>query len=168
MRTAWALAAILAAARLSTGLAALDLPDRLASAVLVADTGRVAALLAEAASNVQAMAVAPVDVRRVDGLGRTALMVCGMDPQLASHADTAAACGHIATGLLASGADANAVDGAGWSCAAYAASMGWASVVRALAGKGADVNRADDRGVAPLAKVWPTCTVATDRNWFSS
>lgn len=70
----------------------------------------------------------PVLVNRVDGLGRTALMKCGYDPQVTDRGRLDEDCAKISTLLIEAGMDIHVADVQGWTAMAYAASMGFTEV----------------------------------------
>ena len=132
---------------------AFGLLDPLISASMVADVERVEDLLGELGSHVARAGAAMVDTSGKDDLGRTALMVCGIDPQADGHDTTNELCAKIGRLLLGAGADKDAQDFQGWSVAAYASSLGWSSLVKVLAENGANLRARDNKGLEPLHKV---------------
>ena len=125
--------------------------DRLASAVYMGDLDHVLILLDQWNDGIEMVAQSPVDINRRDERGRSALMMCGTDPQ-EDHEATNKACGEIGRLLIKAGADVDALDEKRWSVAAYAATLGWDAVVEQLAKAGADLSTADESGATPLIK----------------
>lgn len=123
----------------------------------------------------------PILVNRRDGIGRTALMKCGYDPQVKDRTRLDEDCTRIIRMLIDAGADVNTADEQGWTAIAYASAMGFTEVrthasasgtiasvvlltivahlsnplwqvVGALADAGADVDCRDEHGRTPLMK----------------
>ena len=125
--------------------------DRLASAIYMADLDHVRRLMDQWHEGIEMIAQSPIDIGRRDELGRIALMMCGTDPQ-EDHVATDKACGEIGRLLIKAGADVDAIDEKEWSVVAYAASLGWSTLVQRLVKAGANISRPDNTGVTPLIK----------------
>lgn len=130
---------------------AAGLRDPLLEAVYVADEDFLDQVLGRIDEGVHVSGQAPAVVDHRDEHGRTQLMVCGFDGRLQRGA-LDATCGRIAKTLIDAGADPRAKDLKGWSVVAYAASYGWASMVRVLVEAGADIHEPDDKGMTPITK----------------
>ena len=134
------------------------------AASYVADAPKVVELIAEASERAAEAAARGVDLAAEDielstavgvrdGDGRHALMVCGVDPQTSDGARVDARCGEIARAMLGAGLAPNTRDARGWSAAGYAAALGHASVLRALAAHGGALDSpawGDAHGRPPL------------------
>ena len=103
--------------------------DRLASAIYMADLDHVRRLMDQWHEGIEMIAQSPIDIGRRDELGRISLMMCGTDPQ-EDHVATDKACGEIGRLLIKAGADVDAIDEKEWSVVAYAASLGWSTLVQ--------------------------------------
>ena len=125
--------------------------DRLASAIYMADLDHVRRLMDQWHEGIEMIAQSPIDIGRRDELGRISLMMCGTDPQ-EDHVATDKACGEIGRLLIKAGADVDAIDEKEWSVVAYAASLGWSTLVQRLVKAGANISRPDNTGVTPLIK----------------
>lgn len=67
---------------------------------------------------------APITIDFRDEFNRTALMVCGMDPQTEDEERVDRDCGEIGRVLVKAGSNVHAVDNEGWTPVAYAAALG--------------------------------------------
>lgn len=94
----------------------------------------------------------PCDVNDVDKLGRNALMLCGLDPQVDSRADLDDACEHIFEFLDAAGINISHVDNNSLNAVHYGAVKGMTKVVTRLCDKGAPCDMADENGRTPVMK----------------
>lgn len=70
----------------------------------------------------------PILVNRRDGIGRTALMKCGYDPQVKDRTRLDEDCARIIRMLIDAGANVNTADEQGWTAIAYASAMGFTEV----------------------------------------
>ena len=95
----------------------------------MADLDHVRRLMDQWHEGIEMIAQSPIDIGRRDELGRISLMMCGTDPQ-EDHVATDKACGEIGRLLIKAGADVDAIDEKEWSVVAYAASLGWSTLVQ--------------------------------------
>jgi ankyrin repeat protein len=138
----------LAVLTLFTGVAT-GLRDRLSGATLVADTNLVRSILEQYHNRIEISGASNIDVNARDDLGRTPIMLCGLDPQAAPSA-VDLACGEIGQMLIREGCDTAAVDNAGWSVVAYAVLSGWSTLLPRLVESGADFSNPNPQGLLPL------------------
>lgn len=122
----------------------------LGDAVFIADADTVSSLLES--QDIVVAGLGPIAPNHKDHLGRTPMMLCGIDPQQ-TRDRVDQACGRIAKMLISAGAEVNHLDKSGWTPTAYAASLGWSHMIDILALKGADINAVDNtNGHSPLMK----------------
>jgi ankyrin repeat protein len=85
--------------------------------------------------------------------GRSAIMLCGLDPQIKDRLLVDEACSNIAQQLFDAGAQVNAQDRYGWSALHFAAANGMSEVASCLLQSGAAVDTRDsDPKRTPLMK----------------
>eukprot|EP00953_Heterococcus_sp_UTEX-ZZ885_P020435 11433-Heterococcus_DN1.PRE.1 len=131
-------AVLVLAVRLATAAS-----DALARAVHIADTERVRVVLRSP----------DVDPNKQYADGRSAIMLCGLDPQIKDRLLVDEACSNIAQQLLDAGAQVNAQDRYGWSALHFAAANGMAEVASCLLQSGAAVDTRDSgQKRSPLMK----------------
>ncbi|KAG5181294.1 ankyrin repeat-containing domain protein [Tribonema minus] len=98
-----------------------------------------------------------VDVNGLDGNGRSALMLCGLDPQETDRARVDEACATIAQALIARGAQVDLRDSFGWAPIDFAAAGGLASTAALLVAHGGDAAALDE---APATRRTPLMKAA--------
>jgi len=126
--------------------------DDLLDAVHMADVARVQFLVVDRDPEVLS-SYSPVMVNRVDPTyDRISLMVCGLDPQKRTRAETDLDCVAIAKMLYNAGVNISHVDKHGWDSVAMGAVRGFDQFCEYLIAQGAHHDRADVEGRTPLMK----------------
>lgn len=126
--------------------------DDLLDAVHMADVARVQYLVVDRDAEVLS-SYSPVMVNRVDPTyDRISLMVCGLDPQKRTRAETDLDCVAIAKILYNAGVNISHVDKHGWDSVAMGAVRGFDQFCEYLITQGAHHDRADEEGRTPLMK----------------
>jgi ankyrin repeat protein len=129
-----------------------SVPDDLMQASFIADVPRVKDLLSRDPDVISVNSV-PILVNRVDPqYGRTALMVCGFDPQTEDLEQLDKDCAEIASMLTEYGADLHYKDSHEWNALALGAVRGFTHYCRLLLDKGISVNSLDALNRTSLMK----------------
>lgn len=125
--------------------------DELMSAVLLADVQQVDFLLSLDPELLNSRPPVLVNRKEKDH-DRTAIMVCGLDPQISDRALLDMNCAHIARALHQRGARLDHVDRHGWDAVSIASAQGLKFYATYLLENGAIVDRPDKKGQTAVMK----------------
>jgi hypothetical protein len=151
--SSWTLFLSIFAIWICSTIVVVGVTDELREAVHMADVNRVRFLLNLDPEVQTSRPPVIIDHPRGDSAhGRTALMMCGMDPQERGKDQVDQDCLRIAQLLEKQGANLTFVDKQGWDVLSMAAVRGFRELSSYLVSKGADPNRQDSEGRTPLMK----------------